>query len=320
MKLTPNKIFELFERKDIDKYSAYNYLISFIENSENENIIIDSLENLDKIGLYDDKLFIILERTIVSDSNSQIRNIAIKYLNIWFLNKAIRPLEWAIKHESDYYCLINIIKTLKKVNNQESKLILFKEVKRITKLKYINKEKKIDNKRFKRVIKKLIKIKKFDLLSNKELAEIYINFLTIKELTKRYPNAFYEVDCQNGLVKELDLSDFLEFEVKGTPWGWKNDIKSLSEIMGLTCLKNLKKIDLSNNHIKNIKELVGLKKLTHLILTNNRISELENIEYINKMPSIKFLDLRYNEIAKKVTHNDFNKNIRVLLSDYLIIK
>ena len=76
-----------------------------------------------------------------------------------------------------------------------------------------------------------------------ELAKILINYLTITNLIKQYLNVYFELDPQNGLVNELDLSDYLEFEVKGTPFGCKNNIKSISEIRGLNHLKYLKKIE-----------------------------------------------------------------------------
>jgi len=320
MSLTPNKILELFEINKINRLAAYEQLICFLENSSSDTIRKDAIDILDIIGIYNDKLFAILENIIISDSNIQIRNIAIKFINKRFITKALTPLRWAIKHESNYSCLISIIKTLEEVNNHEAKSILFNEVKKIIKIKYISNQKRIENKRYRKVIKKILKLREFESFSNKELSEIFINFLTIRELVKRYPNAYYELDPQNGLVKELDLSDFLEFEVKGTPWGWKNDIKSLSEVIGLKYLQNLTKIDLSNNQIKSLRHLVNLKNLTHLILTNNRISELKNLEYIKKLPNLEYLDLRYNDIAKNINPNDFNQNIRVLLNEFLILK
>ncbi|MFX1555552.1 MAG: leucine-rich repeat domain-containing protein [Promethearchaeota archaeon] len=253
-------------------------------------------------------------------SNNTLRNIAAKFIERRFLNKALIPLKWCIKHESDFTCLITIINILKRINNYESKLLLFNEVKKIINIMYLNKEKKIKNKRFKKVIQNLLNTKKFEDFTSEELSQILINFCTIKHLIKLFPNVFYELDSQNGLVKELDLSDFLEYEVRGIPWGWKNDITSLSEVNGLKYLNNLTKINLSNNQIKNIKSLVNLVNLTHLILTNNKISELKNLEYIKKLPNLEYLDLRYNEIVRKIDPNRFNQTIRVLLSDYLVVK
>ncbi|NVM38057.1 MAG: leucine-rich repeat domain-containing protein [Candidatus Lokiarchaeota archaeon] len=321
MNLSPKIILMQFERNEINKSFAFEQLISFVENSENEPIREEAIHNLDRIGIFNDRLFEILENILISDSNEKIRNVALKFLERRFLNKAITPLKWAINHEENYECLITIIKSLKKVNSEESKLILFNETKKIMKTKYLNKEKRIENKKFKKGIKKLLKTKKYEFFTHNELSLILINFITIANLTKQCPNVFYEINPENGLLKELDLSDYLEFEVKGMPFGWKNNIKSISEIVGLKYLKYLKKIDLSNNQIENIKELVNLEKLTHLILTNNKISEIENLEYIKKLQNLEYLDLRNNEIVKKIHLNEFNPRIRVLLKDsYIKIK
>ena len=321
MNLSPRKIYKQYERNEINNSIAFDHLISFVENSENEHIRQKAIEILDRIGIYNNKLFKILENILISDSNGKIRNVALEFLERRFLNKALTPLKWAINHENNYECLITIIKSLKKVNSEESKLILFNETKKIMKTKYLNKEKRVENKKFKKVIKKLLKTKKYEFFTHNDLSLILINFITIANLTKHYPNVFYEINPKNGLLSELDLSDYLEYEVKGTPFGWKNNIKSISEIIGLKYLKNLKKIDLSNNQIENIQELVNLGNLSHLILTNNKICELENLEFIKKLPNLKYLDLRYNKIVKKIHSNEFNPRLRVLLKDsYIKIK
>ncbi|MFX1552858.1 MAG: hypothetical protein ACFFBV_02945 [Promethearchaeota archaeon] len=320
MVLTPEEIFEELKKNRINKFTAYDLLTSLVENSKSENIRVESIKSLEKIGLYNNKIFIILENLLISDSNKKIRKAAAEFLKNKFLEKALKPFKWAIKHEDDYECLMTIIQTLKKINNDESKLILFNEIKRIIKTKYINKEKKIENKKFKKIIKKLIKSKKYEIFTHNELSEILINYITIANLTTQYPNVYYKLNPQNGLINELDLSDYLEYEVKGTPFGWKNNIKSISEIVGLNHLHHLKKIDLSNNQIEDVKELVNFEYLTHLILTNNKISELENLEYIKALRNLEYLDLRYNDIVNKINPYEFDTNIRVLLKDYLILK
>ena len=321
MNLSPKMIYKQFEKDEINKFIAYDHLVSFLENSENENIRGEAIQILDKLGIYDIKLFDILENILISDSNAKIRNIAIKFINKRFLTKAITPLKWAVNHENDYECLITIIKSLEKIDSEQSKLILFNQIKKIIKVKYLNKEKRIENKKYKKVIKKLLKTKKYETFSIRQLSRILINYLTIANLSKQHPNVYYIINPQNGLIKELDLSDFLEYEVKGTPFGWKNNIKSISSIIGLNHLQNLKKIDLSNNQIECVKELVNLGNLTHLTLTNNKISELENLEYIKKLPNLEYLDLRHNDIVKKIHSNEFNSRLRVLLKDsYIKIK
>ncbi|MFX1501582.1 MAG: leucine-rich repeat domain-containing protein, partial [Promethearchaeota archaeon] len=251
-------------------------------------------------------------------SNKKIRNAAAKFIKNKFIEKAFELLKWVIKHEIDYQCLITIIQSLEKVNTQQSRSILVDEINKIIKIKYINKERRIENKKFKKVLKTLLKRKNINSVTQKELAEILINYLTISNLISQYPNVYYEIDPLNGLIRELDLSDYLEYEVKGTPFGWKNNINSISEIKGLKYLKSLKKIDLSNNNIENVKELIHLKDLTHLILTNNKISEIVNLNYIKSLPNLKYLDLRGNILAKRIKLDEFDSKIKVLLKDSYI--
>ena len=245
------------------------------------------------------------KRKIIIDTAQFIKN------NL--LEKAIIPFKWAIKHETDYECLITITLSLEKINTHESKLVLINEIRKIMKTKYINKERKIDNKKFKTVIKKLLKTKKVDIFTHSELSAILINYLTISNLIKQYLNVYFELDSQNGLIRQLDLSDYLEYEVKGTPFGWKNNIKSISQIVGLKHLKYLKRIDLSNNQIDDVKEITQLENLTHLILINNKISKRDNLNYLKRLPNLEYLDLRGNELGKNISLNEFDPKIRVLL-------
>ncbi len=322
MSLNPERICEEFENNNLDKHTAFDLLISLIENSENENVRVKSIESLEKIGIFNGLTFTILENLLISDSNGKIRKAAAKIIEKKFSNeKALIPLKWAIKHESNYDCLITIIKTLEKIKSKEAKAILIDQLKKIRKTKYLNKDKNIQNKKFKKTLKGLFKERKYEELTHKELGEILINYLTIRHLIEQFPNVYYELNPQTALIKELDLSDYMEYEVKGTPWGWKNNIKKLSDINGLFNLNNLEKIDLSNNQIINIKELIQLVNLKRVILTNNKITDLKNINYLKTLPSLEYLDLRGNEIAKNIRLKEFNLKIRVILNDsYIKIK
>lgn len=313
--LTPERIYEDFENKIINKHTAFDLLISLIENSDNEDIRLSSLKFLEKIGIINKHYFNIIENMLISDSNVKIRITSAELLQKMFFDNTLAPLKWALRHETDYKCLIIIIQSLEKINNNESKLVLFDETKKIMKIKYLNKNKGIENKKFKRALKKMFKNKKLDEFTNRELAEILINFLTIHHLTKQYPNVYFELDLQCGLVKELDLSDYLEYEVKGMPFGWKNNISSINEISCIIHLKQLKKIDLSNNQIEDLKELTKLHELTHLILINNKINEEINLKYLKSFPNLQYLDLRGNSIIKKLAPSDFNLSTRVILKD-----
>jgi len=318
MILNPEKVWEEFENNRIDKLTAFELLNALIENSNDEDIRIKAIKNLMKIRLLNDKLFNILENLLVSDESEEIRYIVIKSIGEKFLHKGLSLLIWAVNHEKDYNSLIEIIKLLGKLDNKETKLVLSNEIRKIIKTKYLNKTRRIENKKFKKVLKKLLKAKDYEEFTHNELVQILINYFTISNLFKHYYNVYYEINSRNGLVEKLDLSDYIEYEVKGTPWGWKNNINDLSEIPGLTNLNNIKYIDLSNNQIKNIKDLIHFQELTHLILNNNKLSAEVNLNYLKNLPNLIYLDLRGNNIINNIKLNDFPPQTRVLLKDSYI--
>jgi hypothetical protein len=321
MILNPEKIWKEFENNKLDKFTAFELIIALIENSNNEDIRIKAIKYLMKIPSINGKIFDILENLLVSDESEKIRYLAVKYIGENFLHKGLSLLIWAINHEKDYNSLIEIIKLLGKVDTNETKLVLFNEIRKIIKTKYLNKKRKIENRKFKNILKKLLKEKDVEEFTHSELVQILINYLTISNLFNHYYNVYYEIKSQNGLIEKLDLSDYIEYEVKGTPWEWKNNITDLSEIPGLTNLNNLKYIDLSNNQINNIEILIHFQELTHLILTNNKLSAELNLNYLKNLPNLIYLDLRGNDIINNIKLNDFHPHTRVLLRDsYIKIK
>ncbi|MFX1487889.1 MAG: hypothetical protein ACFFBI_01990 [Promethearchaeota archaeon] len=315
LRLTPEKIIEDFRDNKIGKASALQSLVSFIENSNDEEIRLKSLNLLDYLDIKDNYLFQILENLVISDENATIRNIALKIIEKNFLEKSFEVLKWCVIHEKDDYCFITVIKILAKLKSENSKSILYNEIGRIIKKKYLNKERKIENKKFKKTLKKLLREKKYDKFTHNEFAEILINYITISNLFTKYNNVYYELDQQNGLISKLDLSNYLEYEVKGTPWRWQNNIKSLSDIPGLKYLKSLQQLDLTNNQIIDIKEIIHLQNLTHLILTNNNLRNEKNLFYLKNLPNLLFLDLRGNPLINEINLDDFRPQTRVLLRD-----
>ncbi|MFX1479906.1 MAG: hypothetical protein ACFFCI_17445 [Promethearchaeota archaeon] len=315
LRLTPEKIIEEFRDNKIGKASALQSLISFIENSNDEEIRLKSLNLLDLFDLKGKHFFQILENLVVSDENAIIRDFALKIIEKNFLEKSFEVLRWCVIHERDDQCIITVIKILEKIKSENSKLILYNKIRRIIKKKYLNKERKIENKKFKKTLKKLLREKKYDKFTHSEFAEILVNHITISSLTTKYNNVFYELDQQSGLISKLDLSNYIGYEVKGTPWRWQNSIKNLSDIPGLKYLYSLQQLDLSNNQITDIKEITHLQNLTHLILTNNNLSDEKNLFYLKSLPNLLFLDLRGNSLINEINLNDFRPQTRVLLRD-----
>jgi Leucine-rich repeat (LRR) protein len=317
MELNPNSIYEDYINNRLNKFTTIKQLISIIEIYDDNAIREDSIKVLCKLKLCGENIFDLFENLLLSDSSEKIRNAAANYLSEHHLNNSLAVFKWSIQHEESYNCLLTIVKALVKLNSRESKTALIEQLKKIRKTQYINLEKGYENRRYKKALKPLIRRNKIASFSHKQLGEIIINFFTIKTLIEKIPNVYFELNSANLLVEKLDLSDYLEFEVKGTPWGWKNNIRNLSEITGLDNLKNLIKLDLSNNHIEVVKDLVGLKKLTHLVLSNNKISDIDNLKYLKQLSKLQFLDLCGNAIVNFVKKDDFNANVRVLLNRFI---
>ena len=135
MSLSPIKIYQNLKEKKLDRKSAADLLIILIENSEDDDIRFESAKYLEKIGLKNNKIFEVLENLLISDSNGKVRNTAATCIKNIFIDRAISPMKWAIQNESDYDCIITIVKTLVNVDNNEAKSILIDELKKIKKKK-----------------------------------------------------------------------------------------------------------------------------------------------------------------------------------------
>lgn len=317
MILNPQTVLENYNNSSIDKSTATKLLTSIIENYDEENFRLEAINILNTLKIKSKTLFEFFENLLLSDSSEVIRNAAAKYVNTNFLEISLPVFRWVIQHETSYHCLVTVVNSLVKIQTSEAKSILLEQIKKIKDTKYLNVDKGFGNKKYRKALKSYFKRNLINKLSLEQLVAILINFLTIKNLIEEIPNAYFELDEKLLLIDKLDLSDYLEFEVKGTPWGWKNNIRSLSQITGLSNLKHLKTLDLSNNQIGDLEGINELENLTHLVLPNNQISDLKNLEYINQLTNLQFVDLCGNDISKNVKNKDFNPYCRVLLNRYI---
>jgi len=94
MELTPGKIYEEYEKNNIDKLSAVDLLFSLIDNSDKEKIRVESINELEHIGVRDAKTFKHLEHLLLSDSSEKVRNTAALMLRNIYLDKALEPMKW----------------------------------------------------------------------------------------------------------------------------------------------------------------------------------------------------------------------------------
>lgn len=306
--LIPKQIFQDFQEKLITKQIASDLLILIIENSNNINIRLESLEILNQIALNEDFYYKYLENLAISDFNVKIRRFCFSIIKTYFWNKALKLIRWALKNEKDYECLVDSISVLKKINNPTSQEILLELLEEIELRKYLFADTKYPTNKFRESLNNLSKNKGIERLSDDQKAEIIINYFTIINLFQKFYTIFF--DLEDGLVIHLDLSDVgwnvNLWRQKYTAW-----ITDLSEIPGLMNLKHLKSLDLSNNRISNVKELIKIKNLNTLILCNNKIENIINQVYFKRMVNLKYLDLTGNKIVKQIEKYDYD-GIRVI--------
>ncbi|MFX1493944.1 MAG: HEAT repeat domain-containing protein, partial [Promethearchaeota archaeon] len=191
MPLTPRAIFNDVRNNDLDKSSALDLIIVLIENTEDAKTRLECIDILEKIKIKNKKAFKILENLLISDSNERIRSLSAKVLKSLFLEDAIPPMKWALKNESSLNCLISIITHLSEIESIKARTFLIKKVNEINKKKY------------KYNLKDIIEGLDIQNLSNKELAEILINYYIISSLKLKFGYVTFDRN-KKGAITNLD--------------------------------------------------------------------------------------------------------------------
>ncbi len=273
METSPQKILENFYDKLVNREITLEKILHIIENSENIEYRILSIEILKQLASNDEMVFNVLENLIISDSEESIRNHAIEAIGELYLEKSFPLLKWAFEHEKSLICLINIIKTIGEMNNSSSKLFLFKIIQ------------DIDNPRFKKDINQIQNQQRE--LKNKSLASIIINYLIVDFLEKKYDRIDYET--RDGLITELELSN-----IGSTVFNF-NVLRKIPKC--ISYLYHLDKLDLKINRIAKIpSSMASLTSLKYFDMSYNRLKILPSS--IGAFSSLKTLYLRYNHLIE----------------------
>ena len=273
MKISPRLIYKEFKDGNLEKQSAINQLFALINNFDDPNLRIESIEILVKIGSKEEQVFNLFENLLISDSHEEVRNTAIKAIRQNFIEKALKPMKWAFQHESSINCLISIVSTLGIVNNDKAKSFL------------IDKIKNNDIYQFNKSLQNTFNTGKIYNFTHKRLSEILSNYILIKYFKKEFNDISYSLN--DGLVTSLDLSG-----ISTHVFGWKI-LRKLPEF--ITTLKYIKKLDLKINRIAKLPKTIGsLNYLTYLDLSNNNLRRLP--ESFGSLNSLEYLYLKYNDI------------------------
>ncbi|MFX0082150.1 MAG: leucine-rich repeat domain-containing protein [Candidatus Hodarchaeota archaeon] len=310
MPLTPKAIYEDLVNKDLDKPFAIELLLTLIDNAENIETRIESINTLNTIQVDDEKTFKFLEHLLISDLNEDIRNLTIIVLKNHYLDRALDPMVWALEHERSLKCKISIIKTIGEINTDEAKSVLIKKIKKL-----YNKENYF-------VLKHRFTKDSIENIPNIELAEILINYYVILFLKNTFGYIKYK-NNEFGSINELDLSNVERYS------SGLNKLENFLE--SIFSLRDLKKCDLRFNHLTNIPEifndsieyldlsynkivklpdLQNFKMLKSLNLKSNRLRNLP--ESIGSLTSLEYLNLRNNMISSLPKSLSYLSSLKIL--------
>ena len=97
--LTVGKIYDYVTSNQMSKAEATDLLAYFIENSNDDETKKVSILAFKVLELTSEKAFIILESSLLSEENADVKEIMIKDLSINFPSRSIKLLTWIKESE-----------------------------------------------------------------------------------------------------------------------------------------------------------------------------------------------------------------------------
>ena len=131
MDVNPHTILKDYNFNRIDKYTATKLLTSIIEKRDEEELRLEAIITLNALEIKTITLFNFFENLLLSDSSDVVRNAAAKYISKNFLEISLTVFQWVIQHETSYDCLITVANSFVKIHTNESKVILYEQIKKI---------------------------------------------------------------------------------------------------------------------------------------------------------------------------------------------
>ncbi|MFX0174938.1 MAG: leucine-rich repeat domain-containing protein [Candidatus Hodarchaeota archaeon] len=270
-KLLPRNIYQNYIKNNISRAEVITLLGSYIENSHNLDLRLESLNFLNKLEEKTKSIFKILETCLISDENEELRVIAMEALFRNYQNESFESLKWTIL-------------------NDKSSLVLqaIKNIIEKGEIKHSEDFKKIFNERFQKIAKNYnITIQEVPVL-------IDLRFNLVKSIYSDFIYDNYSICViRNNYIRELSLS--FKSSLPESIGSLKkletldlrcNNLSSLPE--SLSHLKKLRYLNLSWNNFTHIpKFLTKMDSLEFLDLSNNNIKNIP--ESIKKLKRLKTL-------------------------------
>jgi len=319
--LSPDTIYSGLKNKEISKNIAVDQLISLIEGSNIPKIRSESISILNRLKIHDPKIFKIIESSLLSDENPNVRRSAVNLIGHQYLKEGLDTLTWVVQHEKSPLVQkaifdLNLdltnprLKSLSiTLNEYLAKIalevgIISAEAKFILDLEAIfahNDENYALELKSYQFYKKLKdpELGEFWLtINNKHIESLSFNYFNWRYM-KQKPDMFDSIaNLQNPVVylnllrkfhlgynDNLIIPESISLLTKLKKLNLnKNNIRELPKSMFF--LSNLKYLDLSYNMLKDIpREITNLKSLTALRIQNNQVSKIpESVnDYLDKL-------------------------------------
>ncbi len=296
----PDLIYRKYQEGNVDRNTTLNLLESIVDNCLVQEIRVKCVQCMEKIAMSDDKkIFFILENLLLSDNNTAVRIASARALKSIFSFRAIKSLDWLIHNETNYDILVESILLLSELHQEDARGSLFATLMLKCEKEYESRELQNQFLNYQKAIKKLVKESN---IKNIDTADILVNYITIEALVDKFSIVRYELE--DAFVIELDLS---EIRWNMTLWVHQDPkfIKCISEILGLSNLKHLKSLNISNNQVTDLNGLENLNNLIKLNIANNKIEPIEDIKVLKNLKDLRSLNLSGNDVVELLDEGVF---------------
>ena len=307
--LSPDKIYSNVENGKLSKAIAAELLISLIEGSDNPTTRAESIDLSEKLKIRDQKIFKILENSLLSDESPLVRKSAAKFIGQIFLKEGLNTLIWVVQHDKSPLVIATISDLSSRLNSARFESlckeidiylaeialsigIVQNEAKFILDLEAIFAQNETDYELALEAYQFYKKLKDNKLgeswltIRNKRIESLSFNYYNWKYL-KEIPSMF------DSLSELQDPMVYLNYLGK---IGLKSNI-ILKVPDSLALITNLKKLNLSRNNIKEFpKSILSLSYLKYLDISHNKISDIP-VE-IKNLNSLDVLRINHNPFRK----------------------
>ncbi len=260
-KLTPEKIFYEYSKKKINKDLTITYLITIIDEGNDDQNRIKSINLLKYLKFKDLRILKILENCIISESNQLVRDSALKTVHDIYREDSSEILDWSIENEKSPI----VVKSLYKILHKNSRVLKYQII-------------------FNRLLERLSKIYKVDGTE----VRFYLDIQALRnKLEIKNPLAFQQWQIRED--KEIGLRR----------WSITDSVEDVIHHGAFCTIKKNHTIALNlySNNLKLLPSSIGsLFELKYLYLQENKLNTLP--KSTGDLSKLKELDLSYNCIEK----------------------